>query len=675
MNRRPIRELALVSIIVLSALACDMKRIHVQRVGAISREPTLTIVPDSFAAPTTHPMFLVTPARRATWARMKSDGHWLYRLAQKNCAASLTPNEPYYDIGRWCAWIYQVNGDSAAARRAIVKLTQMKPTPGQDFNWLRESYVDYAIVTDWVWNAMSDAERTMALGKLNGWAAWALGKDGGGGFMRTTDSDQLHGSYFGLALTDILQRNLPGAPRWLDSVMTGAGQPVLPMGGLKITSPNRETSARNAIAWYAGLAKGGSWNESSEYNLGTMKLLVQGVDAINTALGSDYFPEFTALFRDVARYQVFTITPDLSQASEWGDLEHPHDFHSRMYDQVVLDGMLVGVTRDAGLHRLLLDLWAKYGTQGSGTAEPAINGWRMLPMYDPYVEPAAQEPMGGWPVPGRGQLLVRVGRSLFFGEEQNNSAEDHQIYYLHNLSLYREGEWVLDHPRGYQGDALQAMATNGVSYAGMGAAGERGLVRFDSGAGWWSITGKTGGPSTGPDYYDPPPAFLKLGLRTALYTQIAGADVVVTFDTVSPQPLRATRVDRYYAVSQPLMQSITALANDGFAAVWHAPVKPTPMTGGYTWATPGGQTIQLYAFGDGVNSVTIDEMSGTPAFPGGGGNLALRGWMMRFHMTGPTLFTVAVVGRGTLPPVTRVNGGVQVGTTTILMSSAAESVK
>ncbi len=667
---------AVTSALLLSA--CDARRDPVQTiVTQPAQQPavqpdTSGIAPGKLPVLPTHPMFLATTARRATWARMKQENHWLYQLARNNCQLTGSAGERYYDIGRWCAWIFQVDRDTVAARRAISKLMQMGASPGPgNFNWLRESFIDYAILTDWVWDAMSNAERSIALADLNGWARWALGKDGLGGFMRSSDSDQLHGSYFGIALTDLLQRNIPGAPRWLDSTMTGPGHPLMPMGGLVEGSVGGE-SARNVVGYFARMARGGAWNESSEYNLGTMKLIVQGVEAVRTATGRDYFPEFTSLLRDVAHYQVYSVTPDLGQAAEWGDLEHPHDFSSRMYDQVVLDGMLAGATADAGVQRLLMDLWSRWGTSGAGSAEPFVNGWRMMPLFDPYMAPGAQA-SGGWPAPGRGQLLVRLGSSLFFGEAQNNTGEDHSVGYVHNLSLYREGEWVLDHPRGYNGEATQALATNGTSYAGMGAAMSKGLVRIDSGSGWWSITGQTGGTSAWAGYWDPPPAFLTLGLRTMLYTKIDGADVVVTFDSVAGQPLIPTRIDRYYALSLPLMQSITALAGDGFASVWHASAPPVATTDGYSWTTPGGQAVRVSAWGTGMTTALIDERNGS-AWPGGGAGLTMLGWQMRFHMTGSTLVSVAVIGRGALPAVTRTATGVQVGSATITISSTGESV-
>ncbi len=616
-------------------------------------------------------MFLVTPARRATWARMKSENHWLYQLAVNNCAQTGTASERYYDIGRWCAWVYQVDADTSAGRRAIAKLMQMGISPGpSNFNWLRESFIDYAILTDWMWDLMSSAERAVALADLNGWARWALGKDGLGGLMRASDSDQLHGSYFGIALTDLLQRDIAGAPRWLDSTMTHPAYPAMPMGGLDESGTDQ--SARNIIGWYARMGRGGAWDESSEYNLGTLKLIAQGVEAVRTATGVDHYPEFTSMLRDAAKYQSFSITPDFSQATEWGDLEHPHEFQWRLYDQIVLDGMLVGVTGDAGLQRTLQTLWNKFGTVGANTGEPAVNGWRMLPLYDPYLA-AGADASGAWPVEGRGQLLVRLGSSLFFGEAQNNTGEDHSVGYVHNLSLYREGEWVLDHPRGYNGQATQAPATNGTSYAGIGAMLDKGLVRIDSGAGWWSITGQTGGTSAWPGYWDPPPAFLALGLRTMLYTQVEGADVVVTFDSVAGQPLTPSRLDRYYAISLPLMQSLEANATDGFASVWHASAVPTSTANGYTWTTAGGQVVEVSAFGQGVTTAMYDEHTGL-GIPGGGGGLALLGWQMRFHMTGSTLISVAVIGRGTLPGVSQVAGGIRIGSTTISMSASAESV-
>jgi hypothetical protein len=139
---------------------------------------------------------------------------------------------------------------------------------------------------------------------------------------------------------------------------------------------------------------------------------------------------------------------------------------------------------------------------------------------------------------------------------------------------------------------------------------------------------------------------------------------VVTFDTVSL--VTPASLDRY----RPEDRTILA-ANPDWYAIWHPAVVPTPTPQGWTWSTARGQTVQLSVFGTAVAGTVLDEHTLWTKAPPNLGTLAQQ---LRIRAAGPTLLTVALVGRGTPPSVTRSAQGVTVGSTAITISGLTTHV-
>lgn len=609
-----------------------------------------------------HPMFLVTPERRATWARMRSENHWLYQLAMQNCAVMGTPKQRYGDTGWWCAWIYQVNNDRDAAAKVIafLKARTVRPSSAND---LREFFMGSVILTDWVWEAASAEDRAIMLSRLESWAAWAAGKglpQYVGGF-RLEDEDQSGSSYLGLALLDVMTREMPGTARWLDSTMTAGGFAPFRIGGLRATGTTR-TSGRNALEYWASmLAQGGEDLESSEYGVNTIPLFILGNEALKTALGADSIPLLSKATCAVAARMPFEITPDMQQAAEWGDIENPHNLRQELFKRMTTAAMAEGVCKDANAQRMLLDLWTRNGTSGFNTAEPIAYAGRLLALYDPYVKPAAAMPVGAWLAASRGHLVVRNATSFASLEAHPPSNEDHDIHYVTSMSLYRKGEWVIDRPLGYGGSAAGPLATNGPNYAGFGAMAMRSFDGADSSGGRWCVTGSTRGPFYSLPYYDPPPAFLTIGQRKTCYTQIGDVDVLIARDSVVIS--KPTRVDRYRASDREQLDT-----TGGWFATWHPRTNPRRTDNSWTWFTRANEMVRLTVFSPGTITAdsTIDEaMLWAKEVAGTGVNKATFAKQLRIHTTGRTMTSVIVVGSGELPIPVLVTGGVRIGTTVI----------
>jgi hypothetical protein len=620
------------------------------------------------------PMFIVTPARRAVWVNMKSTNHFLYKLAENVCSATGTPGERYGDDGFACAWVAQVDSSPAAAQKTIAKLEQYgSGTKGNDA--VRATLVPAAIMTDWVWHWADSTQRDSLYSGIQSWTRLALGKGtpmyvGG---CRTSDADQgTLGCFFGPTLVDLLFRGRPDAPRWLDSSMTTGGFTPVLVGGLTSTDTMNST-ARNEVTFFMQTkSRGGQEVESTDYNPGTSAVWLLGVEALKTALGTNPIPEADRYFSDYAKWLPFEFTPDMNQTVEWGDTEHPHDVSTWLYRRIDMLMGLTGTTRECTTQATLQALWAKFGKVGYGSAEPMYDAIHALAFYDPAV-PACAMPTGTWYNSGRGHLTIKDATTSVSIEAQPPTDEDHQVRYWTNVTMYRNGEWVLDHPYGYGGDAVGPLATNGVSYRGFGAMAQKGVTRVDSGAGWWAVTGSTGGELGGCTYNCPAP-FLTFGQRSTLYTTVNGWSVVATFDTVAlvdPGDLTQYRAD-----------SATLLANPGWFSVWHPNVVPTRTPTGWTWTTAGGQTVQLSAFGANIAGTVYDEYAQLwpdpppPAKRSSGIPVPYTlAQQLRVATIGPTLLQVVLIGTGTPPAVTRTAGGVQVGSKLIALTAGFAGVQ
>ena len=136
----------------LNSVLCGVAMViscHAAR-GAALQGPRPTAVTTVLAPGA--PMFLVTPARRAVWARERATNHWLYQLAVANCTRTGTPDEKYGEMGWSCAWVYQVTGAATAANKVIAKLEAYGTRP-LDNNTVRATLAANVILADWIWRA------------------------------------------------------------------------------------------------------------------------------------------------------------------------------------------------------------------------------------------------------------------------------------------------------------------------------------------------------------------------------------------------------------------------------------------------------------------------------------------------------------------------------------------
>jgi len=487
--------------------------------------------------------------------------------------------------------------------------SQYITAPPRDANDERESFIENALTFDWLYPALTEPERTAAIAGLNAWGNYAIarGTPANVGGMHTNDSDAMVGYYFGLAAADLATQGMPGHVAWLSQIQTG-GPGTLPVGGLNATGTNRNT-ARNTIAQYAELlARGGQWIEGSDYDLGTLQLLLLGYEAVRQAVdGSpDPFPEIRQFAQDAIRFNIAIITNDLNQAVQWGDEEHPRDFRGRLYKRVGVLSLLAGATvgtSEAGSALGMTDaLIQRYGLSGYLSADPLYG--RFYFTYDPYAPRGSTAPPTTYFAEARGHVIARAGNSMASIMMAPRALVDHELEYLSNFQLYRNGEWAVTNPLGYNGPAVQGEGSNGLLVAGLSSMHTKGPTRVANGAGWWAVTGATSGNYYQPSFWDPPATFLTQWERTVVYLQRNGVDHFVTVDRLQMEnPQGLPRLDRYYQDDRARITGARGLVE----WIIHAPVAPQGGGNRWTWSTPGGQPVVVTALGPAPTPHVINE--------------------------------------------------------------------
>lgn len=634
---------------------------------------------DSLSPTGRAPRLVWTPQQQAVWARMRQDNDPLYQVLLKNCNAAMAGSPRYGDRGLWCTIMYQITGDLTYAHAAWTLAGPNIENPAPNSNDVRENFTENAILFDWLYPALTPAQREQAVTGLNGWAHVALDVNSAsaGGGVRIGDSDANIGFYFGLAATDLATAGLsPSHVNWLNATQAASGLASVAVGGLDATGVNRLT-LRNTIDEYVmDHAAGGEWFESSYYNPGTQVLLLMGAAAVRTATGIDHFPEITAYVDQAAQSQALFSTPDLRQAPQWGDVQNPRDFLGQGFRLSTFVGVLSGLTQAwstphaADAQGFLQAIFAKYGHAGFGTAEP----WaRFFLFYDPYA-PANSVPTSTAAryFAGTGHLIVRTPQGLFDGRMSNHTFADHDVGYLRDFQLYRNGEWVITHPIGYLGGAQLARGTNSLLLAGLSAMYQRGETAVQSGNSWWSISGSTAGSNYPPTEWEPPPIFLRDLQSTVVYLERNGLDIIVVQDSVDgDDPRSLGQFTRYSATDQATITNAGAFLQ----FVIHAPVNPTVSSNVASWHTAGGQPVYVYTLSPAP--ITITSLPESSVLTASAFNASeLTGYQLRMApaFTGGSIVVrqVIVVGTDQPPPVSVSGSTVNIGATAVTFGSTIQ---
>ena len=499
--------------------------------------------------------------------------------------------------------MYQITGDARYATLAWARLSQgFLRRSGRALvgNYAREYSQEMVMMYDWLFPALSPDQRQEFLAKLNEmFSLLAAGnRYSGARPIRTSDTDQTVGSYFGFAFL---------------AVATGDHNPTANelfsrsfIGGLDANGSGRAT-LRDAIKEYVSeLAAGGEWMEGSEYNVGTVRLLVIGAEGVKTATGTDHFPEVTAFLRDAALRQIYMITPDRRFSVQWGDEQNPRSLRGRLFSWQTTNGILAGLTQhDAGsgpyIQQLVHDLADQYGMTGYLSSEPWVRFFLLFNPYAPAAVPATL-PLSRFS-PGQGMLIVRDGWSdtstlVAVHMPTNHGSVDHQVSYFGDFQMYRKRTWAMTHPLSYAGPSLRGEGTNTMIIGSFSSMPQfKRVTAYEHGVDgvYTYLAGTTGGQKSAEGAYDPPPTFLHEWTRSVVYLPSSDqrSDTLVVYDrTNAHNPVELPKFNRYRRASpdeQGRILGMPALKQ----WVIHAPVDPTLTTDGISWYLADGQHVEV----------------------------------------------------------------------------------
>jgi IPT/TIG domain len=546
------------------------------------------------------PMLCWTYARQAIWDRMKAENHvWYTMLLAQATAGSAT----YGNLGLWGALAYHMSGDPAYAAMAYTRLqAAFASATATSLDSVREYATERVLVAQWIWDTLTPAEQTTVLGQLDNMFTVELSRPSMPAATpeRTNDSDQVVGAYFGLAWYHLAFGAIhPQATTFFQHVQ---------VGGLTSTGNDRLT-LRNCITNYISMAAGGEWIEGTEYNLGTMGLLLRGVDGVRTMTGLDYFPEVTAWRADCAKGLAHRLTPNRTQSLQWGDNQEPHIL--RVWAQVTA-AMNVD---DPIARQLVADLVTQYGALGS-SVQPVARGFLL---YDPY---GSTTPINTLPLvydaPGQGILSSRTSwadplASQFMSHVPPIAPAgrvDHFVGSFADLQLYRKAGWALTHPQAYQGHVVvTGDGCNVMLQCGYGCPSEfYGARVVQSAADYTYVAGTAGGNILGNKSYYPPETFWYEWSRATLFIPGGPTDTIIVFDrthVIDPTilPHWSQTSGRGYSTAQ--MAKILAAPFRRW--YWHAPTEPQISGTHADWPIGSGETARVTWNRTDIAAATVNE--------------------------------------------------------------------
>jgi hypothetical protein len=449
---------------------------------------------------------------------------------------------PYGDFGQWEAIVFKQTGNKSYARRAIdAASAAFKPLPS-DLNDSREYAHVWPVLYEALQGDMTAKEREEWKTKLSSWSQFMVSN------TRLNDSDVVVGHYFPILKTD----GLLGT--------TYSSNPIVPQ-------------MWEAILSFLVHAKNGEWIEAAVgYNEGTSQILLMGAWSVSPDLSR--FPEIKAWLPELAKQLQWNITSNLKQPAHWGDIEHPRDIlaHSRLPLMALVVGL--GGDQDGKLLALLSRLAQQYKP-----IDLYHTLYRTYWVFDSSLlqaNPLADNPQG-IRTTGPGLTIFRKGDDFLNTFSANPVGVDHQMNDW-DVRLYKDGEWLLDHPLCY---APWGVFNSGKVF-GLGPMADRKTVSADVIEGKAKIIMETKGERYNQPYWDPPPAFLTLWRRTILY----GTELEIRDDFEGTEP---TRLDRYYSWDSAAISS----RKHNWEQTFHSKREPTETPDGFIYLLDSGTPVKI----------------------------------------------------------------------------------
>lgn len=622
------------------------------------KPPTLVPPPpppaDSLSPTGYRPLLTWTPERQAIWNRMRAENHWLHAVEKATCEKLLAGVPVYGERGTRCAFMYQSTGERRYALAVWDKIRTRFSDSLPDGDAMREGWIPTVLDLDVIWPALSLAQQDSAVTGALRWMNYMLGasRPKYTGALPVSDSDALVGVGGGLLLSNAwLGKVRPGLIDARDSTSRPLGRAALPIGDYCPSVD--QVGVATTIRGYTIGAEGGVWPEGSQYDVGTVSLLARYVAALEH-LGITCLDKERAFLNDYARQFAYAVSHDTAQRVIWGSMEgNPRVWSGDIYRIITTLGVMTGTNAPdsrAAAAGIMQALWGKFGRTKNDHLHAS-----MLWYVNPYLAGSAL-PEGGRYAPGKGHFYIRHQGTLVYLGTNRPTGVHHDGEELHDVHLYRNGEWLLTAPVDYGREGSNSLGANGVSYAGRARMAEHRAinVRADSGPGWWATTAATKGLAVFPSRTERQP-WLTYGMRTQLFTRVGDFDAVLVRDSshaVDPRTLPL--FDSYDdAIKKGVEQT-----NGETVALWHAPVEPTVSATGLTWTTPSGVPVRVLFLSDAPTRVRTHFI---PTLYGRAVTAEYNQWQAQVVSDAVVRVQVVLIGRGTPPAVSRSGNTTTIG--------------
>ncbi len=573
-----------------------------------------------------HPVFFSSSSDNSRFAAWKvnydanpSNPSLLGGQIYKHIKTQADSGARYGDFGQWPALAYKITCAAGACDSKYVTKawTQLNAAAGEqgdgfltrptactnsgiDGNYSREIGWQLVLMYDWLYGGLNAGDRTIFLKRLNLMAGCVAGT----GYFRADDSDQSTGDYFHVAMLHAATTTYNSTINtiWADSTRK--------IGGYTATAADG-TTRRNAIKKYAeDFAVGGVWPESTEYNLGTLKILCLAAEALRTAQSpTDNYPEVKTFCNAAAEAHIHEVSPgvsnSVSQPYQWGDTQDIRDLQSFYRFETCLSLAGLANRASASIADEIQDFCMDYLESSSlTTLDPYPRGFIV---FDPTNTRGNHATLGKtFYAPGQGIMLSRSGWTLgdsllgvhmpgwmTFDRANGSSQIDHSVILFGEFQLWKNGAWAITHPLTYGGPSLDSRGSNGLTHAGVAAAAGIGTgpreyrsvqaQEENTSHGYVYITGTQGGSFTFSGAWNMPPTFLMEHTRSIVY--LPSWDVVVVHDRSNSKTPVTTGYGselKTWMDSRPRKELYV-----------HSPVSPTLSSGFIEWIYSGSDKTRV----------------------------------------------------------------------------------
>ncbi|HZT44030.1 MAG TPA: hypothetical protein VFA07_17825 [Chthonomonadaceae bacterium] len=522
---------------------------------------------------------------------VSTDSAWWKYL--KKSASDPTGQAGIENQGTAAAYAYLYTGDTAYAQNAwssIKPLIRAGVFPnGNNTNSLRIYMGLYALSYRILRPSLNAWERQEYIHWMNGIAQRARYSFFSG------NANGLIGTYLGLCLWSLISApDNPEAASLLQGTWKDSGV-TKPFGGIDYDpSLGPRGSARNAIHDYVTCSyppgtDSGVWLEGTQYINASLEPLLLYSLAINQITGQDHFPEVTAALPQMARNIMGILTNNLTDEFQFGDDEFPHFLH--ISDTLTTASMLarrLEGTETGAQMQFLVNSWAsRYGYRDYAC--------RMFLCMNPYA-PTADFRSSVWPTNGSGLSVWRSGwsntaDSIFGVNTDPMSGVNHtgpdEVF--RSFRLYRNGQWVFDHPISYGGMGVYADGNNTVVAGGKGVMWQHGVTAVEDGANYCYQRSETSGAPYPAGTYNAPTPYISEQTGSVLFVHGTNktADVLIVADRVNAtNPMQASNFWSTWRSWDAYRIDQAETSVFPFAPLqWtlHAPVQPAISNGAIRW--------------------------------------------------------------------------------------------